>query len=98
MNDKEQMADHKYPGPMAICHLLSVICHSSGLPQLPLAPGDPSALTWAFAGEPLAEIRGFTVKPFEPDAGNAAEGSERWSCVVKDDDHTVFPKEPSDLR
>jgi hypothetical protein len=29
-----------------------------------------------FAGEPLAEIRGFTVKPFEPDAGNSAEGSE----------------------
>src|SRR5260370_39936683 len=40
----------------------------------------------------------FTVEPFEPDAGNAAEGSDRWSCVAEDDDHTIFPKKPSDLR
>ena len=82
-------------------NLSSVICHLSFIPgpyQLPLARGESSALTWLFAGEPLAEIHDFTVKPLEPDAGNAAEGSERWSCVFNDDDHTVLPKEPSDLR
>jgi hypothetical protein len=81
-------------------YLSSAICHLSFIrpPQLPLAPGESSELTSLFAGEPLAEIRGFSAKPFEPDAGNAAEGSERWSCVSNDDDHTVLPKEPSDLR
>jgi hypothetical protein len=68
------------------------------LMNFPLARKESPALTWVFAGEPLAEIRGLTAKPFEPDAGNAAEGSVRWSCVAKDDDHTVLPKEPSDLR
>jgi hypothetical protein len=81
-----------------ICHLSFIIYHSSAPLQLPLAPGESSELTSLFAGEPLAEIRGFSAKPFEPDAGNAAEGSERWSCVSNDDDHTVLPKEPSDLR
>ena len=43
--------------------------------NFPLRPENPRHYL-TFAGEPLAEIRGFTVKPFEPDAGNAAEGSE----------------------
>ena len=88
------MTNHHRSQRFVICHL-SFVIHPP--PQLPLAPGEPSALPWVFAGEPLAEIRGFSVKPFEPDAGNAAEGSGRWSCAFNDDDHTVFPKEPSDL-
>ena len=35
-----------------------VICHLSPALNFPLAPGEPSALTWVFAGEPLAEIHG----------------------------------------
>jgi hypothetical protein len=66
-------------------------------PTIPLLPGHYRA-SFHFAGEPLAEIHGITVKPFEPDAGNAAEGSDRWSCVAEDDDHTILSKKPSDLR
>jgi hypothetical protein len=66
-------------------------------PTIPLLPGHYRA-SFFFAGEPLAEIHGVTVKPFEPDAGNAAEGSVRWSCVAEDDDHTTLSKKPSDLR
>jgi hypothetical protein len=64
----------------AICHLSFVICHFEA-PQLPPCAQRIPGVNLSFAGEPLAEIRGSAVKPFEPDAGNAAEGSGRWSVL-----------------
>jgi hypothetical protein len=59
---------------------LFVICHFEA-PQLPPCAQRILGVNLGFAGEPLAEIRGSAVKPFEPDAGNAAEGSGRWSVL-----------------
>jgi hypothetical protein len=50
-------------------------------PQLPPCAQRIPGVNLCFAGEPLAEIRGSAVKPFEPDAGNAAEGSGRRSVL-----------------
>jgi hypothetical protein len=67
--------------------LVFVICHSSFFVAELQAKAAIALASRAYPGKVgflqgslWLRFTGFAVEPFEPDAGNAAEGSERWSC------------------